>query len=165
MTQTADHVLRHSYLRGMVQQMLIQREDVLRFIPQREPIVMVHGLVSHASQASTAIFTVEKDNLFVRDGRLLPSGLMENIAQSAAIRSGYAFTQLPAGNGPAKPPVGFIAGLKDFEVHRLPAIGEELHTTVTQLNEIGNMTVIKGEVFSKEELLASCEMKVFLSEG
>lgn len=149
----------------MAHQMLIGREDVIRYIPQREPIVMVHGLLSHSESASTAVFSVEEGNLFVRDGKLLPSGLMENIAQSAAIRSGYAFTQLPAGEGPEKPPVGFIAGLKDFEVHRLPAIGEELHTTVTQLNEIGNMTVIRGEVFSNDELLASCEMKVFLSEG
>lgn len=165
MTQTADHVLRHSYLRGMVQQMLIPREDVLRFIPQREPIVMVHGLLAHASDASTAIFTVEGENLFVRDGVLLPSGLMENIAQSAAIRSGYAFTQMPKGEGPAKPPVGFIAALKDFEVHALPVVGETLHTTITELNVIGNMTVVQGEVFCGDVLLASCEMKVFLSEA
>lgn len=158
-------MLRRDYLRGMAQQLLIQREDVLRFIPQREPIVMVHGLLAHSASESTAVFQVEEDNLFVRDGKLLPSGLMEHIAQSAAIRSGYAFTQMPAGEGPAKPPVGFIAALKDFEVHGLPAVGETLHTTVTELNVIGNMTVIKGEVFCGDVLLASCEMKVFLSEG
>jgi 3-hydroxyacyl-[acyl-carrier-protein] dehydratase len=149
----------------MVHDMLIQREDVLRFIPQREPIVMVHGLLEHSQKTSKAVFSVEEDNLFVRDGRLLPSGLMEHIAQSAAIRSGYAFTQMPKGEGPAKPPVGFIAGLKDFEVHGLPAVGETLHTTITELNVIGNMTVIQGEVFRGDVLLASCEMKVFLSEA
>lgn len=149
----------------MVQQMLIQREDVLRFIPQREPIVMVHGLLEHSQKTSQAVFIIEEGNLFVRDGRLLPSGLMEHIAQSAAIRSGYAFAQMPKGEGPAKPPVGFIAALKDFEVHALPAVGETLHTTVTELNVIGNMTVIKGETYSGDTQLASCEMKVFLSEG
>lgn len=149
----------------MVQQMLIQREDVLRFIPQREPIVMVHGLLEHSPKTSQAVFIIEEGNLFVRDGRLLPSGLMEHIAQSAAIRSGYAFAQMPKGEGPAKPPVGFIAALKDFEVHALPAVGETLHTTVTELNVIGNMTVIKGETYSGDTQLASCEMKVFLSEG
>lgn len=149
----------------MVQQMLIQREDVLRFIPQREPIVMVHGLLEHSPKTSQAVFIIEEGNLFVRDGRLLPSGLMEHIAQSAAIRSGYAFAQMPKGEGLAKPPVGFIAALKDFEVHALPAVGETLHTTVTELNVIGNMTVIKGETYSGDTQLASCEMKVFLSEG
>jgi hypothetical protein len=54
--------------------------------------------------------------------------------------------------------------LKDFEVHGLPAVGETLHTTVTEMNVIGNMTVIKGETYSGETLLASCEMKVFLSD-
>ncbi len=45
-----------------------------------------------------AVFQVEEGNLFVRDGRLLPSGLMEHIAQSAAIRSGCAFTRMPNGS-------------------------------------------------------------------
>lgn len=149
----------------MVEQLLIDREQVTTFIPQREPIVMVHGLLAHEELCSTSTFVVEEGNLFVRDGHLLPSGLMEHIAQSAAIRSGYAFTLMPKGEGPQKPPVGFIAALKDFEVHRTPAVGEVLQTTVTQLNDLGNMTVIKGETFSGDELLASCEMKVFLSEG
>jgi 3-hydroxyacyl-[acyl-carrier-protein] dehydratase len=149
----------------MVQQMLVSRENVLTFIPQREPIVMVHGLLEHGPKISKALFTVEEGNLFVRDGRLLPSGLMEHIAQSAAIRSGYAFAQMPMGEGPAKPPVGFIAALKDFEVHALPMVGEIVHTTITELNVIGNMTVVQGEVFRGDMLVASCEMKVFLSDA
>jgi 3-hydroxyacyl-[acyl-carrier-protein] dehydratase len=149
----------------MVQQMLVSRENVLTFIPQREPIVMVHGLLEHGPKISKALFTVEEGNLFVRDGRLLPSGLMEHIAQSAAIRSGYAFSQMPMGEGPAKPPVGFIAALKDFEVHALPMVGDALHTTITELNVIGNMTVVQGEVFRGDMLVASCEMKVFLSDA
>jgi 3-hydroxyacyl-[acyl-carrier-protein] dehydratase len=149
----------------MVQQMLVSRENVLTFIPQREPIVIVHGLLEHGPKISKALFTVEEGNLFVRDGRLLPSGLMEHIAQSAAIRSGYAFAQIPMGEGPAKPPVGFIAALKDFEVHALPMVGDTLHTTITELNVIGKMTVVQGEVFRGDMLLASCEMKVFLSDA
>lgn len=145
-------------------QPIIERQDVIRYIPQREPIVMVHGLLEHTELRSTATFSVEAGNLFVRKGHLLPSGLMEHIAQSAAIRSGYAFTQMPEGSAPDKPPVGFIAGLKDFVVHRDPAIGEELLTVITELNQLGNMTVIRGDTFSGEELIASCEMKVFLSE-
>jgi hypothetical protein len=148
----------------MKQNMLVCKEDVTQFIPQREPIVMVHGLELHESTASTSCFFVEEGNLFVRDGKLLPSGLMENIAQSAAIRSGYAFAQMPKDEGPAKPPVGFIAALKDFEVHLLPSVGDALRTTVTEMNVIGNMTVVQGEVFCNDKLIASCEMKVFLSE-
>jgi 3-hydroxyacyl-[acyl-carrier-protein] dehydratase len=148
-----------------MQQAIIQRKEVTRYIPQREPIVMVHALLEHTDLQSKAAFSVEQGNIFVRDNRLLPSGLMEHIAQSAAIRSGYGFTLMAKGDGPEKPPVGFIAALKDFTVHRTPSVGEELQTVITQLNDLGNMTVIKGETFSGDELLASCEMKVFLSEG
>ncbi len=146
-------------------QAIIQRKEVTRYIPQREPIVMVHALLEHTDLQSKAAFSVERGNIFVRDNHLLPSGLMEHIAQSAAIRSGYGFTLMPKGEGPEKPPVGFIAALKDFTVHRNPSVGEELQTVITRLNELGSMTVIKGETFSGDELLASCEMKVFLSEG
>ena len=147
----------------MKQNMLVCKEDVIHYIPQREPIIMVHGLELHESNASTSCFFVEEGNLFVREGKLLLSGLMENIAQSAAIRSGYAFAQMPKGEGSSKPPVGFIAALKDFEVHDLPSVGDSLRTTVTEMNVIGNMTVVQGEVFCKGKLVASCEMKVFLS--
>ncbi|MCF8257288.1 MAG: hypothetical protein K9J06_07025 [Flavobacteriales bacterium] len=149
----------------MAQKLLIERADVTRFIPQREPIVMVHGLLRHNSRASRAEFVVEEGNLFVRDGRLLPSGLIEHIAQSSAIRAGYAYALMPIGAGPSRPPLGFIAALKEFEVHALPVVGQVLHTTITELNVIGNMTVILGEVFSGDILLASCEMKVFLSDA
>jgi hypothetical protein len=50
-------------------------------------------------------------------------------------------------------------------VYRTPSVGEQLRTLVTQLNDLGSMTVIRGDTFSGEELVASCEMKVFLSDA
>lgn len=145
--------------------MLVSREDVLKFIPQREPIVVVHGLVEHSENTSISEFYVEDNHLFVRDGKLLPSGLMENIAQTSALRSGYHFARQMQEVGEQKePPIGFIGALKNFVVSDLPSVGSTLKTKVTVLHEVMGMQVVEAEVQCGKNVIASCEMKIFLSQ-
>jgi 3-hydroxyacyl-[acyl-carrier-protein] dehydratase len=145
--------------------MLVSREEVLNFIPQRMPIVVVHGLEAHSETSSTSIFNVEDEHLFVRDGKFLPSGLMENIAQTSALRSGYHFSQkFPVEGAAPEPPIGFIGALKNFVVTDLPSIGSELYTTVTVTYEVMGMQVVEASVKCGKNIIASCEMKIFLSQ-
>jgi predicted acyltransferase len=145
--------------------MLVSREDVLKFIPQRPPIVVVHGLIEHSESSSTSVFQVEEDHLFTRDGKFLPSGLMENIAQTAALRSGYHFAERMKKGGIHKnPPIGFIGSLKNFLVSELPATGLTLNTTVTILHEVMGMQVVEAKVEVEGSAIATCEMKIFLSD-
>jgi len=145
--------------------MLVDRKDVLKFIPQREPIVVVHGLVSHSENTSVSEFNVEENHLFVRDGKLLESGLMENIAQTSALRSGYHFAQQMTGEGEMKePPIGFIGALKNFVVSDLPKVSSVLKTTVTVAHEVMGMQVVEASVKCGKNIIASCEMKIFLSQ-
>lgn len=145
--------------------MLVSREGVLKFIPQRQPIVVVHGLISHAENTSVSVFNVEENHLFVRDGKLLESGLMENIAQTSALRSGYHFALQLSGEGEMKePPIGFIGALKNFVVSELPAVGSKLKTTVTVAHEVMGMQVVEATIECEGNIIASCEMKIFLSQ-
>ena len=142
--------------------MLVSSEDVLKFIPQRPPIVVVHGLIEHGESSSVSEFHVEKDHLFVRDGKLLPSGLMENIAQTAALRSGYHFAQqMQDGSEMKEPPIGFIGALKNFVISDLPSVGSVLKTTVTTTYEVMGMQVVEGSVMCGKNIIASCEMIIF----
>jgi 3-hydroxyacyl-[acyl-carrier-protein] dehydratase len=145
--------------------MLVNREDVLKFIPQRQPIVVVHGLISHSENTSVSEFHIEEGHLFVRDGKLLPSGLMENIAQTSALRSGYHFAQQMQDAGEMKePPIGFIGALKNFAVSDLPSVGSVLKTTVTTTYEVMGMQVVEANVVCGKNVIATCEMKIFLSQ-
>jgi hypothetical protein len=129
------------------------------------PIVVVHGLTEHSENQSTSVFNVEEDHLFVRDGKFLPSGLMENIAQTAALRSGYHFANLAVASGEMKdPPIGFIGALKNFVVKDLPSVGSVLYTTVNMTHEVMGMQVVEGSVLCGKDIIASCEMKIFLSQ-
>jgi 3-hydroxymyristoyl/3-hydroxydecanoyl-(acyl carrier protein) dehydratase len=145
--------------------MLVSREDVLKFIPQREPIVVVHGLTEHEENSSTSVFRVEENHLFVRDGKFLPSGLMENVAQTSALRSGYQFSlQAPKDGVAPEPPIGFIGALKNFQVKDLPSVGSTLYTTVKVAYEVMGMQVVEASVKCGKNIIASCEMKIFLSQ-
>lgn len=145
--------------------MLVGRDDVLKFIPQRMPIVVVHGLTEHSDTRSTSVFNVEIDHLFVRDGKFLPSGLMENIAQTSALRSGYHFSQqVPAEGEAPEPPIGFIGALKNFVVADLPSVGSVLYTTVEVTYEVMGMQVVEARVKCGKNVIATCEMKIFLSQ-
>ena len=145
--------------------MLVGRDDVLKFIPQRMPIVVVHGLTEHSDTRSTSVFNVETDHLFVRDGKFLPSGLMENIAQTSALRSGYHFSQqIPAEGEAPEPPIGFIGALKNFVVTDLPSVGSVLYTTVKVAYEVMGMQVVEASVTCGKKVIATCEMKIFLSQ-
>ncbi len=63
--------------------------DIESLIPQREPMLMVSGLCSASDKSITTWFQVEPGNIFVEKGKFRESGLIENIAQTAAALNGY----------------------------------------------------------------------------
>jgi len=132
-------------------------EDISGLIPQKAPFVMV-GKLLHADETTTrSSFIITHDNVFVKDGTFQEAGLMENIAQTAALRAGYIAQKE---NKPVE--TGYIGAVKDFEVFNLPKVGDELTTEITIQNQIFNVTVIDSKVWHNGNLLAQCEMKVFI---
>jgi predicted hotdog family 3-hydroxylacyl-ACP dehydratase len=131
-------------------------EDIIPLIPQKPPFVMVSKLL-HIDETSTrSNFRINPDNVFVKDNLFQEAGLLENMAQTAALRAGYL---AKAENKPVT--TGYIGAVKDFEVFNLPKVGDELVTEVIIENQIFNVTVFSGKVWQNEDLLAQCEMKVF----
>jgi len=145
--------------------MLAGRQDVLKFIPQRDPIVVVHGLETISDNTAITVFHVEEGHLFVRNGKLLEAGIMENIAQSCALSSGYRFAaNITDASEAASPPIGFIGGLKNFIITDLPSVGSIIRTTVSVMHEVMGMQVVEASVQCGKHVIASCEMKIFLSQ-
>jgi len=126
-------------------------------IPQRNPIVLVDSLLESDEERSVSDFEIRKDCVFVENGVLASAGLMENIAQTCALRTGY----LSFGNNVR---VGVIGGVRRFSVVRFPAVGERLVTTVKEILYVDPALVVDAEVRVGDEMVASCEMKVFLGD-
>ena len=104
-------------------------------------------------------FTIEEENIFCHEGLFREPGLIENIAQTAAARVGYLCKMEER-----KVPLGFIGAIKNLVIHQIPEAGEKLRTNVTIKHEVMNATVISGKIFAEENLLAECEMNIFLQE-
>jgi 3-hydroxyacyl-[acyl-carrier-protein] dehydratase len=136
--------------------MLANRHNITQFIPQRFPIVMVHDLVEATDSHAVTRLLVEEDNVFVSEGSFAEPGMVENIAQTAAVHIGYQCfkKKVPI-------PIGYIAAIRALHVKNLPEVGKTLTTTVRITNKVLDLTVAEGKVEMDGEVLCSCEMRIF----
>lgn len=131
--------------------------DIESLIPQREPMLMVSGLHSASDKSITTWFQVEPGNIFVEKGKFRESGLIENIAQTAAALNGY---RARLGGEPVKN--GYIGALKNLKIFYLPEVGVRLTTSVEETHQVLDASIILGEVKAADQLIARCEMKIFI---
>ncbi len=115
----------------------------------------------HSDESTTRTsLLIRPDLLFVYNGRFTEPGLMENIAQSAAVRAGYYHK-----NRQEPVPLGFIGAFKDLEIIDLPAVGDEIFTQVRLKQEVLDISIYEGEVSAGDQVLARCEIKIFVAQN
>lgn len=117
---------------------------------------MVGKLLETDENITRSSFIVDAGNVFVKNGLFQEAGLMENIAQTAALGAGY---EAQTGNKPVA--VGYIGAVSNFEIFSLPKVGDEIITEISAQNQIFDITVLLGEVWLGDQMIAQCEMKVF----
>jgi 3-hydroxymyristoyl/3-hydroxydecanoyl-(acyl carrier protein) dehydratase len=142
--------------------MLVQGNDIFNLIPQRPPMVMVDKLFECNDQKALTGLEIVPDNIFVRNGQISESGLIENIAQSAALMTGWL--AINHQEGEQKIPLGVIGAVNDFKVYFLPGVNSEMITQIEVLYRIANATIVNGKVRVNDRLAAKCELKIFTSE-
>ena len=139
----------------MVQFLRLLDVSPLDILPQRPPFILIDGLTHYDETATSTRFLVCPDHLFVSDGCLLPTGLIENMAQTCAARLGYynLISGLPV-------KVGFIGAVNNLHILRTPRVEERLDTTIRVKEEVFGMTLVDAEVRVDEEVIATAEMKI-----
>lgn len=134
-------------------------EDILQYIPQRPPFVMVDKVYEHGEQHLVSGFLIDEDNCLCQENSFQEGGLIENMAQTAALFAGIRYEALGE-----KTPVGFIAGIKNLEVHQLPKVSDEIHTHIQLTHEVGGIQVVEGKVYDADDaIIAHCELKIFIN--
>jgi predicted hotdog family 3-hydroxylacyl-ACP dehydratase len=132
--------------------------DILTLLPQRPPFVFVDGLAYCDEKDATTRFRVKADCLLCDEGKLQPHGLMENIAQSCAARIGYLSLKKSGSVG-----IGLIGSVSDFEVVKLPKVGDEIETRITVDEEVFNFTLVSAQVLEASgSVVATARMKIAL---
>ncbi|PUZ25125.1 3-hydroxyacyl-ACP dehydratase [Chitinophaga parva] len=121
-------------------------------------MVMIDTLSGATDRTADTALTIAADNIFLNGGKFSPSGLLENMAQTAAAHAGYLALRL---NEPVK--VGFIGAVKDLQIKSLPPAGATLHTHIEVQNTVFNATSVLAKVSLDNAVVASCELKIFIN--
>lgn len=128
-------------------------------IPQKKPFVMVDTLIDYSEEHIVSWFTVTSTNILVADNHFTAPGLIENMAQTIALHTGYKYylKKRPA-------PTGYIGAIKKAEIVELPQVSQKLVTTVHILHDIMGVTLVQAKVESEGTLFATSEMKTALAQ-
>ncbi len=139
---------------------MVTGQELLKLLPQAPPMVMIDTLVSSDIEKTITNLSIKENNIFCYKGKFKEAGLIENMAQTAAARSGY---DAKINNSPVK--TGYITSIKNLTINFLPNINETIETEVVQKTEIGNITVISANIKLKDKEVAKCEMTVILVDN
>jgi predicted hotdog family 3-hydroxylacyl-ACP dehydratase len=134
--------------------------DIHELLPQQEPFVMVSRLVHFDDVRTICEMDIQADNIFVEDGHLNASGMIENIAQTCAARIGYVnkFILKKAVQ------IGFIGAIRNLEVTDLPEVGQQITTIVDVIEEVFGMTLASAVIKQGNRTLMTTEMKIAVKE-
>lgn len=137
---------------------IVDQEFVGSLIPQKNPFVMIDKLLQFSEKQIEAGLEVKENNLFLKNQKLQESGLIEHMAQTVALHTGYDFYLRKK-----EAPVGYIGSINSIDIERLPLLGEKLETTATILQEYAGITLVKIDVRIAGEVIASGQMKTVLA--
>ena len=133
--------------------------DIKNLIPQKDPFIMVDTLRSYSKSTAISSLTIQKDNIFFENYTLNEAGLVENMAQTVALHTGYEYFLKGM-----DAPTGYIGAIKNIEILKLPLLNETISTEVQIIQEFMGVTLVGIIVFGeRNEKIASCQMKTVIS--
>lgn len=139
--------------------MLATRNEIEQYIPQRHPIVMIHELIEASEDHAKTRLEISPENVFVKNKFFQEPGMVENIAQTAAVQVGYIYQKKGL-----SVPIGYIAGIKDLKISGLAPVGSTITTGVRVLNQVLDVTLVEGIITLDDKILGKCEMRIFVKK-
>lgn len=139
-----------------VSEQFLRTIDIHELLPQQEPFVMVGQLVHFDITRTVTETTIGSENMFVENGEMTASGLIENIAQTCAARIGYVNKYILKKGIQ----IGFIGAIRNLEVKALPAVGDTIRTTVDVVEEVFGMILANASIECNDVTMVTTEMKI-----
>lgn len=138
---------------------LLEKEAVENLLPQKFPFVMVDRMFSYSETSLIAGLKIQNNNIFLEEDIFLEAGLIEHMAQSVALHTGYQFFLK---NEIA--PTGYIGSIKEIQIKKLPKINDTIQSTITILQEFAGITLVDIVTFLNNEEIANGQMKTVLAK-
>jgi hypothetical protein len=135
--------------------MIIPKEKIEDFIPQRPPFIMIDNLIEASAETFRSDFRILPGNIFLENGLLREFALIENIAQTSS--AGIASSGLFFGKKKAD---GYIGSVSKLKLYELPQVNDTIYTMVNLVVRLENMFLLKGINYKEDRMLMECEIKL-----
>ncbi len=138
--------------------MPFESQNAADLVPQKTPFIMVDRLLYADEKKSCCTFKIPQGNIFVEQGFYSTPGMVESMAQTAAAGTGYLFKKEKKAV-----PIGYIGSVQKLEVTDWPPVNAEITMEIVLLTNILQVSLVRGMVKYGENIMASCEMKIFVN--
>ncbi|WP_369827343.1 hypothetical protein [Flavobacterium sp. AJR] len=138
---------------------ILDKEAVENLLPQKFPFVMVDKMFSFDESSLVAGLKIQSENIFSENGIFLEAGLIEHMAQSVALHTGYVFFLKQE-----KAPTGYIGSIKQIDIKKLPSVNDEIQSTITIIQEFAGITLVDIVTTLNNEEIANGQMKTVLAK-
>lgn len=145
-----------------------QEIDITKFLPHREPFLMVDNVLSIDDEHVSTSFTIKTDCIFNENGYFNEAGMTENAAQTCSSIVGKGYFQDDDVLGERTKLIGFISAIKTLQISRCPKVGTTIETYAKINSKLATdqyvMCSIACTISQNQEELLSCEMNLFIRE-
>lgn len=138
---------------------ILDKTIVGELLPQKFPFQMVDKMFGFDETSVVSGLKITEDNIFFNGEHFLESGLIEHMAQTVALHTGYQFFLKKEAA-----PTGYIGSIKEIKIGNLPTLNDEIKTTVTILQEFAGITLVDIVTTLNETEIASGQMKTVLAK-
>lgn len=146
----------------------ISQIDIANFLPHRNPMLMVTSVLEIDPTSVATQFHILEECVFLENGFLSESGLIENAAQAASGIVGQTFFEKNDVEGKTNKVVGYISSIKKVEVFQLPKVGDTIVTKAKLISrfDTGEVTMcsLESETFLGKKLIVSSIMNFLIHE-
>ena len=131
-------------------------------------MLMVNTIAHIDADSMTAEFQIGSECIFLKNGRLSETGLIENAAQACSAIVGQSYFDVDDLEGKGNKVIGYISAIKKIEIFELPLIHETLITKaklVSRYDTEGmSICTIKGCTFRNDDLIVDCTLNFLIHE-
>lgn len=131
-------------------------------------MLMVSSVLAIDEITVTTEFYITEDCVFLKNGFLSETGLIENAAQAASGVVGQSFFEKDDIEGKGNKLVGYISSIKKVEIFALPKVEDSIVTKARLISRVdtGAMTLcsLAAKTYLGEELIVSSTMNFLIHE-
>lgn len=131
-------------------------------------MLMVDGMYNVLAESVETSFEIKSDCIFVSDGKLTETGLIENAAQTCSAIVGKSFFDEDDTEGVSNELIGFISAIKSVQIYELPSLNQTIITKANLVSRFDSdsysICAIKCVIKSGAVLLAESEMNLLIKE-